>query len=108
MGKKDIWGSKVKNEIRQRIINGLQSGKPRQQILEELSEEYMDKQVLANMISSTLPPEDVPGFTKINNLLFGLIVSFGVYQILLKFFFILNCNIEGPKKWILVPIALWC
>lgn len=106
MGKKDIWGSKVKNEIRQRIINGLQSGKPRQQILEELSEEYMDKQVLANMISSTLPPEDVPGFTKINNLLFGLIVSFGVYHILLNILGILTKNIESHKKWLLIPFAL--
>lgn len=106
MGKKDIWGSKVKNEIRQRIINDLQSGKPRQQILEELSEEYSDKDFLAKLIAWVPSSEDMPKFTKTNNILFGLMVSFGVYQILLKFFFILNCDIKGPGKWGLVPIAL--
>ncbi len=104
MGKKDLFGAKVKNEVRKRIISELQAGKPRQQLLHELSEEYMDKQSLAGMISSKVLPEDETPFLQKNKLLYYLILLLGIEQFVLKLLFLLN--IDWNKKWFLLPVAM--
>ena len=105
MAKKDLFGSKIKREVRKRIENEIRAGKPRQQLLQELSEEYMSKETLAHYIASVLPPEDSPKFTQKNNVLFYLILCFGIYQSILKVLFLLSTNLDASKKWLLIPLA---
>lgn len=105
MAKKDLFGVKIKREVRKRIESEIHSGKPRQQLLQELSEEYMGKETLAHYIASVLPPEDSPKFTRKNKVLFYLILCFGIYQSILKVLVLLSTNLDASKKWLLLPLA---
>jgi hypothetical protein len=71
-----------KKEAIKTIQDTIQVNTPRQEILNELSEQYYDKTTISVLIASTIDPQTKEKYTTLNNLLLGLLALTIIAKIL--------------------------
>lgn len=71
-----------KKEVIKTIQNRIQDNVPRQEILNDLSEQYHDKTTISALIASTIDPKTKEKYKTLNNLLLGLLVLTIIAKIL--------------------------
>lgn len=81
------------------IQNRIQDNIPRQEILNELSEEYYGKTTISALIASTIDPQTKEKYKTLNNLLLGLLVLTIITKILVGIILLSSLSL------FLIPIA---
>lgn len=95
MTKKSLNTKEAIKIIQDRIQNNI----PRQEILNELSEEYYDKSTISALIASTIDPKTKEKYKTLNNLLLGLLVLTIIIKILVGIILLSSLSL------FLIPIA---
>jgi hypothetical protein len=89
-----------RKKIQAIVEDEINSGKPKSQILNELSDKYYDKKTLATIIASTVGEETKEEYKLLNNILLGLLLSIIIFKIGIGLFALSNISI------FLSPLAL--
>lgn len=100
MKKKSINTKQVNKLIETRI----NEGKPRNEILEELSETYFDKKTLATLIAMTPEIERKKKYKIYNDILLGLLILTIILKVLIGVLLLANVSIYAIPFAFLMPL----
>lgn len=89
-----------RKEVAVIIKSKLQEGIARQEILNELSEQYYSKSTIATMIASTIDPQAKEKYKALNNLLLALLVLSAIAKLLL------GIAVLSSLSPLLIPFAI--
>lgn len=98
-----------KKSINTKEVNGLietrlNEGKPRNEILDELSETYFDKKTLATLIAMTPVIERKKKYKLFNDILLGLLILTIIIKVLIGVLLLANVSIFAIPFAFLMPI----
>ena len=97
-----------KKEAIKTIQDRIQANTPRQEILNELSELYYDKNTIAALIASIIDPKSKEKYRTLNNLLLGLLVSTIIAKILIGIVLFSSLSpLLIPIAFVLPILTIW-
>ncbi len=97
-----------RKEVTKTIQNRLQDNIPRQEILDELSEQFFDKKTISVIIASTPDPLRKEKYKSLNNLLLGLIALTIIIKIFVGILLISSLSIYLlPIAFVIPFISIW-
>jgi hypothetical protein len=104
MTKKSLNKKEAIKTIQDRILENI----PRQEILNELSEQYYDKNTISALIASTIDPQTKEKYQLLNNLLLGLLALTIIAKILIGIVFLSSLSpLLIPVAFVLPIITIW-
>ena len=97
-----------KKEAFKTIQNRIQENIPRQEILNELSEQYYDKNTISALIASTIDPQTKEKYKLLNNFLLGLLALTIIAKILIGIALLSSLSpFLIPIAFLLPIITIW-
>ena len=97
-----------RKEVTKTIETRLQENIPRKEILEELSEQYFDKNTISTLIASTPDNQIKEKFKTLNNILLGLLILTIVFKIFVGITLLSSISLYLIPIAFLIPfISIW-